>query len=144
MQLRSVLGMLLQSSEPWRNQMKYPEHQQQQGDLTWVFQNTWIDRGLQVEYIWFIYYDFIIFSFLTDCPMLRYLCVFQRYSERAYHICFLLHFSLQEARWMLPKQACFALGSVKAVGHPLCWEHWLNTGPLGLEVRVRVNLIQCW
>lgn len=25
MQLRSILGMLLQSSEPWRNQMKYPQ-----------------------------------------------------------------------------------------------------------------------
>ena len=84
MQLRSILGMLLQSSELWRNQVKYPQHQQQKGDLTWVFGNIWLDRGLQVEYIWFIYYDFIIFSFLTDYPILRYLCVFQRYIKRAY------------------------------------------------------------
>lgn len=66
--------------------------------------------------------------------MLRCLCVFQRYTEKVYHICFLLHFSLQEARWMVPKQVCFALGCVKAVGHLLRREHRLNMGPPDLEI----------
>lgn len=95
-------------------------------------------------YMVYIWYDFNIFSFLSDCLMLRYLCVFQRHTERAHHIYFLHHFSLQEARWLVPKGACCALGCVKVVGHPLHWEHWLNLSPLGLQVRVWVNLARHW
>lgn len=107
-----------------------------------MFENTWLDRSLQVEYTWFIFYDFIIFSFLSDCLMLRYLHVFQRY--RAHHISFLHHFSLQEARGMVPGWALCALGCRKVVGHQLLWEHWLNPSPLGLQVWVWVNLAWHW
>lgn len=76
--------MLLRLSELWRNQINIRNQWQQKG-LVWVFETTWLIRGLQVKCIWFIHHDVIMFSFLNDWLMLRFLCLPKIYWKRVSH-----------------------------------------------------------
>lgn len=52
--------------------------------------------------------------------------------------------SKRDGAKMVPKWAHCALGCVNVILHLLCWEHWLNLSPLGLQVRVWVDLAWHW